>query len=410
MRSKRHWAVLIGLFLALAFLVLLTVRQQGVETGVPSPMARSSYSARPPGTKALYRTLEALGYRVERWRKPWRLLNLKERRIVLFVVEPMTGVFPKSDDWQRLVQFVAAGNVVWLAAEDPETVRGDIFSARPTKVLLRTFPVSEARPLFPAAWLRGVRRCEVNSITRLTKRWRLPNGKSPELLQKAVEIPLLADQHGVVLKAIVMGDGLLLVDSNPHALSNEAISKHDHLRLVLNVVSSVAGEKGTVLFDEWGRGLGVGEHWWWVVSPNTRGAIVQLLVAGIVVLVALSVRFGRPVQLPPQPFSRTAFVHGLATLLQRGNTLPEVIALLQLHFLRQALRQPTLWRLPSSNELERALQALPPNDRSAIRRIWQWAEKLRRLPRISERDALKWAQAAHETLAQLARRKGGWER
>jgi hypothetical protein len=193
------------------------------------------------------------------------------------------------------------------------------------------------------------------------------------------------------LKVIVVGKGYIVVDSNPYALSNEGIAKGDNFRLVLNIVGSVTGQNGVVLFDEWGRGLGEGEHWWWAVTSATRGTVLQLVFAGFLLLLALSIRFGRPIAPPNQPLSRTAFVQGLATLLQRGDTLHDVVKLLELQFLRQVFGLPYLWQLPESEQVERMLLSLPPAKRGEVRRIWLWAEKLRHQPQLSEKDVLKWA-------------------
>ncbi len=353
------------------------------------PFIRSSYSTQPEGIKALYRTLGELGFKVNRWRRAWRHLDVKKRNCVLFVIEPLSFIFPKLSDWRRLVEFAEAGNLVWLSAEIPETVAGE---AKAHNIASRT------RIGFPSPWLNGVKRYIVKSETRLTKTWKPPVEATFASLGPTKEIPLLSDRNGKVLKVIVVGKGYIVVDSNPYALSNEGISKGDHFRFVLNVVSSVAGQNGEVLFDEWGRGLGEGEHWWWAVTPTTRNAIVQLAIAGCLLLFAISVRFGRPIVPAPQPFSRTAFVHGLATLLQRGNTLQDVVKMLELHFLRQVFGEPYLWQLPESEKVEQKLESLPPSKRQQVRRVWLWAEKLRHQQRLSERDVLKWAKAMQEVV------------
>ncbi|MER3500146.1 MAG: hypothetical protein C4295_01470 [Candidatus Fervidibacterota bacterium] len=380
--KRRHVILLLALLFGLVFLTVLTVRQWEEEPWGNLPLIRSSFSTHPMGTKALYRTLSELGFSVARWRKAWRHLDTRQRRTLLFVIEPDPVRLSRPRDWKQLLQFVEAGNAVWLSAQLPGAIAGQSFSGK---------SFQRARILFPAALLYGVRRYIVNSPTRLVGAWRPPKKVSLPSLKPNREIPLLCDRYGVVLKVIPVGKGFLLVDSNPYALSNEGIDKGDHFRLVLNVVSSVVGRDGRVLFDEWGHGLGEGEHWWWVVAPSTRAAVVQLLIAGILLLVALGIRFGRPVAVPSQPFGRTAFVQGLGTLLQRGNTLREVVGLLELHFLQQAFRDPYLWRLPESEEVEQRLSALPLAQRKQVLWLWQWAERLRRQPRLTEREVLQWA-------------------
>ncbi|MCS7186869.1 MAG: DUF4350 domain-containing protein [Armatimonadota bacterium] len=402
---KRRQVLLLGaLLVAIVVLTILTVRQQEEAAYRNLPLIRTSYSARPQGTKALYRTLGELGFKVDRWRRAWRHLEVKKRKCVLFVIEPFTPVFPRLEDWRRLVEFAEVGNLVWISAEMEETIAGSGKGQRVTRsggrvrIYLPTSPTPSrpARILFPAAWFKGVRRYIVKSETRLTKPWHPPVKATFLALEPTREIPLLSDKIGVVMKVIVVGEGYIVVDSNPYALSNEGISKGDHFRLVLNVVGSVAGQNGEVLFDEWGRGLGEGEHWWWAVTPATRNAILQLVVAGCLLLVAISIRFGRPISRPSQPFGKTAFVQGLGTLLQRGNTLHDVVRMLELQFLRQVFGEPYLWQLPESEQLEQRLMSLPPARRQQVRRVWLWAEKLRHQRKLSERDVLKWAKAMQE--------------
>lgn len=393
--KRRNWVWLLLLSI-LVILTLATVRQQNEKELQNAPLQRTSFSNRPKGTKALYRTLSELGYRVDRWRRAWRHLDTGQRNTVLFIIEPADFVItpffemglPSGGDirdWRRVVEFAQAGNVVWISAENRETVSGDDLATKATK---------RARVLYPAAWLNGVRRYFVRSETRLTKQWQPPVQATFINLEAHREIPLLGDDIGTVLKAVNVGDGFIIVDSNPYALSNEGIGKGDHFRLVLNVVSSIAGRSGTVLFDEWGRGLGEGEHWVWAVTAETRYAVWQLAVAGIVLLIAISLRFGKPVPVRSQPFARTAFVHGLASLLQRGNALSESIGLLRLHFLRRVLRDPHLWREPDEAEWQRRLQSLPPKEREQAQQLWQWSEQLRRKRRLKETEVLAWAKTA----------------
>jgi len=397
--NRRQIVWLSALLVSLVALTVLTVRQREEAAYRHLPLMRSSFSARPKGTKALYRTLSELGFKVDRWRRAWRHLDNQKRNAVLFVIEPFTLVFPKLEDWRRLIEFAEAGNLVWISAEMEETVVGSsqnppaTVRGKTARIYLPAAPQkpNRARILFPAAWLKGVKRYIVKSPTRLNSPWHPPVQATFLALEPYREIPLLGDKRGVILKAIAVGRGYIIVDSNPYALSNEGIGKGDHFRLVLNVVSSVAGKGGEVLFDEWGRGLGEGEHWWWAVTPATRGAVLQLFIAGCLLLIAIGVRFGRPISVPTQPFSRTAFVQGLATLLQRGNTLQDVVEMLELQFLRQVFSEPYLWRLPESEKVEQRLLSLPPAKRQEIRRIWLWAEKLRRQRKLNERDVLKWA-------------------
>ncbi len=380
-RSSWIWSFLLSF---LAILMLATVQQQEERKWRNLPLLRTSFSARPQGTKALYRTMKELGYQVERWRKAWRHLDLRKRNTVFLVIEPNESMVSDIMDWKRLVEFAQAGNVVWVSAEKRETVSGDELATKATK---------QVKVLYPAAWLNGVRRYLARSEIRLTKQWRPPVTATFINLEAHREIPLLGDDIGTVLKAVSIGEGFIIVDSNPYALSNEGVGKGDHFRLALNVVSSVVGRSGKVLFDEWGRGLGEGEHWVWAVTEGTRYAVWQLTVAGIVLMIAISIRFGKPVSVRSQPFAQTAFVHGLASLLQRGKALSESVGLLRLHFLRRVLKDPHLWRQPDEAEFQRRLQSLPPKERERVQQLWQWSEQLFHKRSLKEAEVLAWTKA-----------------
>ncbi|MGQ9462686.1 MAG: DUF4350 domain-containing protein [Candidatus Fervidibacter sp.] len=384
---QRNFILLSATLLLLALLTFLTVRQREETFYRNMPALRSSFSTSPQGTKALYRTLSELGFKVARHRKSWRYLDTKQNRMVLFVIEPIAEAFPKPKDWKRLIEFAKCGNLVWISSEMTSAVFGKSIPSRsPTRT----------HTLFPTSWLKGVRSYIVKSRVRLKDQWKPPVSVTFPSVEPLREIPLLGDKFGTVLKVISVGKGFIVVDSNPYALSNEGISKGDNFLLVLNIVSDIAGREGVVLFDEWSKGLGEREHWWWVVTNSTRGAVLQIVIAGLVLLLAISIRFGKPVQTRSRSPGHTAFVQGLSTLLQRGNTLSKVVELLELQFLRQQLKDSSLWQLPDNHQLERLLASLPPHKRPQVRMVCQWAEKLRRQWKLSEREVLKWARAVSE--------------
>lgn len=388
---QRNFILLSATLLLLALLTFLTFRQREETLYRNMPILRSSFSTSPQGTKALYRTLSELRFKVARHRKAWRYLDTKQNRVVLFVIEPITEAFPKPKDWERLIEFAEGGNLVWISSEMTNVVFGKSIPSHPP---------TQARTLFPAPWLNGVRSYIVKSRMRLKERWKPPVSATFATVKPLREIPLLGDKFGIALKVISVGKGFIVVDSNPYALSNEGISKGDNFLLVFNIVSDIVGKKGVVLFDEWSKGLGEGEHWWWVVTNSTRGAVLQIVIAGLVLLLAISIRFGKPVQPRSRLPGHITFVQGLSTLLQRGNTLSEVVELLELQFLRQQLKDPSLWRLPDTHQLERLLASLPSHKRWRVLMVCQWAEKLRRQRKLSEREVLRWAKAVSEVESQ----------
>jgi len=110
--SQDIWVlVILLLFLAAAgYFAAARHRDSGVFEVFPR---RTTYSSKPGGMKALYETLDKLGYPVIRDLKP---LTSPPRDGVLFIVSPETSV--SNEEWQALRTWVERGNLLILASDD----------------------------------------------------------------------------------------------------------------------------------------------------------------------------------------------------------------------------------------------------------------------------------------------------
>lgn len=139
--SQDVW-VLLALLL---FLILITVFAAGRHdsgTGIELIPRRTTYSARPGGVRALYDTLDKLGYRVSRRLEP---LNSAPAGGVLFLISPEVPL--SSAEWMTLRQWVEAGNLLVVSSDEIETVAsaGD------------KMPTAPSAPIYPSFLSPGVR-------------------------------------------------------------------------------------------------------------------------------------------------------------------------------------------------------------------------------------------------------------
>ncbi|HLK32496.1 MAG TPA: DUF4350 domain-containing protein, partial [Terriglobales bacterium] len=129
--------------------------------GPRSAVYPSSYSAASDGAKAVFLTLQGLGYRTERWLDPPQQLSAQNSLLVL--ADPL--LTPSKDERQALRQYVEAGGKILTtgirsSALVPEAAVGanDILA-----VDWEEFPV-----LFPGELTRGASRITLIPLTKWT--------------------------------------------------------------------------------------------------------------------------------------------------------------------------------------------------------------------------------------------------
>ncbi len=231
--------------------------------------SRSTYSNGVGGLRALYLTLEQLGYHVSRWRRPIAGRDLPNGVFVL--VEPIQGVPIASSEWDRLYRWIADGNTAFLASEHLQpggswdSGGGDIFSTQPPRRY--ALPVQPSYLAQKVAVLRSQARnrlsLEPPSKDEVSEEWRQAWGAS---------VPAFADTDGLVVTYTPIGKGRLVTICSPWSLSNEGLAQADNLPFVLNVLGAPKGTQ--VVFDEYHHGYG--ENVAWALTPTwARWALAQ---------------------------------------------------------------------------------------------------------------------------------------
>jgi hypothetical protein len=115
--SKDIWILACLLVLLVVIGILSSKNGQG-DSEIEVMPRRTTYSPRPGGVKALYDTLDKLGYRVERHLDR---LTTPPNDGVLFLVALESS--PSKDEWQAAREWVERGNLLIVAGDElPENV------------------------------------------------------------------------------------------------------------------------------------------------------------------------------------------------------------------------------------------------------------------------------------------------
>jgi hypothetical protein len=260
--------------------------------------SRSSYRSTPYGTMAYYTLLEQSGYKVTRFEKP--LTKLKERLDVgtLVMIAPPAEMNPSDEELKALNDWVATGNLLVIIDRQ---IFVDIDDAK-----IRTAHSQEefqAHPLQPTLYSDGVENIKLSKFaSRVT-------------VESKATIYHYGDDKGAVLAGANVGDGRVLLLTDPYLVANNGIAEADNVILALNLFSSAPG---TIAFDEYHHGYG---------SAGSEGVMAyfegkpvkwmfwqMVLIAGLLVY-TYGRRFARP--LPLKRESRTTnleFVSSMANI------------------------------------------------------------------------------------------------
>jgi hypothetical protein len=371
--SQDVWIIIV--LLALATLVgVFTAGRQTDSEGIEIMPKRTTYLAGPSGLKALYITLDELGYRMDRHIEP---LTTPAEDGVLFIVDPD---MPISDvEWQSARKWVQKGNILVVANGD------DKFSSKNERKTKRSTP---NYPSFLCPCVRSFRASDADRITDkhwtfqneedLTER-RFPRRKSkksapgkpkPEPGNSRPLAPLFSDASGTTIAYSSWGKGGVIVISSPWSLSNEGIGSDDNLTLVLNAINSRASQrKMTVTFDEYHHGYSAGKGILSLIGLPAKLGLAQIAVAFMLLILAASSRFGRALTLNEGARQRGEYLSSMSSLLRKANALRLVKSELGRYFTQKAA---VALGLPPNSDRDSIVEA-------ATRRSPEKAEEIRGL-------------------------------
>ena len=371
---RSHRVELLALLLVIALCVLLSAlsRKAGSDDNHTDParLVRSSYYTYPEGYKALYLTLQELGYPVSRQSRPYALLPAQG---TLIIADPYR-VSISTYDSQQLFAWISQGNTALLLVEQQPELLTAFAGAQPAATKEgghgaddqphmpsdweQKFAVNppssggwlqqldgggaappvaptSASPLAAAAGQTGD--LLVNSACRFPRQALLP----PELLAHVSDTqPLYADAAGVVAVSARIGAGKLICCSSPWSFSNQGLSAAPgNLDLLLALLD--ARPEQPILFDEYHHGYGAAMSLVSLAPAATRWGLTQLALVGVLLLVLAAWRLG-PIRLPASARytrSRAEYLTSMAGLLQRAGATGMVRTRLELLLKRELGRR-----------------------------------------------------------------------
>lgn len=284
-------AVLVPLALLLAFVVArLLPRSEGSELKQPSTFFNARY-----GTKAAYLSLEQLGRRVSRLRRPLVASRL-DGVATLFLLEPVRPV--TKEEREVLLDWVARGGTL-VVAPNADVDLG--VSAEDVDASSAAAHWSSAGTVEQDASLPGVHRLAVRSKQRLMTT--LSGALAPDRSKV-----LWRDGLGALMLRVSHGDGTILALASASPLANAGLH-HDDNPLLLADLATASARDGKLEFDEYHLGFAKRDVSAVAIAKLTfdepwRPLAIQVLLAALLALLAGAVRFGAARDPPPPPRRR----------------------------------------------------------------------------------------------------------
>lgn len=108
-------------------------------------------------------------------------------------------------------------------------------------------------------------------------------------------------------------------------MSNYGIKSDDNLVLLLNAINRAGRGRPKVMFDEYHHGYGESPGIMSLIGPEARLGLAQLGMAFLLLLFAVSRRFGRPILLRENVRFRSEYLSSMALLLRKASALDLVV-------------------------------------------------------------------------------------
>ena len=289
-----------GLVVLLLFVIILLAALAGI-TADPDdrddPRA-STWVRSGGGAAALYWTLQDLGIQTRRRTSPF--LDADSLRGVVAIISPVVPV--SEDEAGAVAEWIRGGGTLLYVPHPYETksalldtlgIRADWLRG----VQVWSADTRDARPR-PHRWTEGV--ATVKGFQRILR-------DTADVLRRADADTLLVVEGQLAGLTWRMGRGRVVAFSDPGPLRNSQLKESGAATLFARVAADAA-RGDTLWFDEYHQGFdgggsgmvsGMARHAWRTLP---RGLLLQLLVAGALLLWAAGRRFGAPLQ--PEPVRR----------------------------------------------------------------------------------------------------------
>jgi hypothetical protein len=329
---------------------------------------RTTYSPRPGGYQAVYETLAALHYPVQRWRRPFDALS---GRGTLIVAQPESA--PTPAEWQALADWVSRGNLLIYLTDRgialPELMEQ---TGQPEPPEQTSRP---AQPSPPAAVAPDLRTRAGYHLDPAGPDFEAPTPSrpgSPVLigapLLAAPRAALYQDPQGATVTYARWGSGAVLRCSSPWSLATSGLRAGDNFPWLLATLAAYGPRSGiqerptsdpehlntrtpehlnAIWFDEYHHGYAEGRGVLSLLAPIARLGLAQLVIAWLLLTYAASRRFGGRV--PDEGRvrrSRSEYLGSMAELLRRARATDLAIVQVRRQFLHDVSRALGLPRDP----------------------------------------------------------------
>jgi hypothetical protein len=253
----------------------------------------SSYSPRPSGTKALWLLLEEEGIGFSRFQ------TVVPEGPGLMILMDQNDSLP-YEEWDEVYDWVAAGNTLFLASQYSNYIFDEHFDFELADDWFESgiHQVSSDHAL-------------LNGVGEITQTW-------GTRLQVHEEMSFAyGDDSGIFLVVAPMGEGKVVILTQPDLFTNRLIGQADNLILFLNILR-LYGQEG-IWFNEYVHGYAWGETTTDVLIWPLRLVILQLLLGALLLFIYWGKRFGRPVPLFSEVNEISGeYVSSLANIYRQG--------------------------------------------------------------------------------------------
>jgi len=270
---------LIPIILILVILAVISIFSKGIRPARSQQDAGveyTSYSTEKRGTKALYLLLKELGYSPRRLRMP-KLTGMTADGLTIILAPDHPPI--SEAGVKRLLEWVQQGNTLLFAPEKREdqlakSLGIELHQGKPIKTSLAPLALTELTA--------GIQRLVVRSGNRI-------------LMGKMDAVRHFGDSSGGVVISFREGAGTAIVLSDPHLVTNEGLPEGDNLNLLVNVLFSFVKDSKIVYLDEYHHGFERRPTILHLLKGTPTGwALIQVLLAIIILLYSRGRRFGRP--------------------------------------------------------------------------------------------------------------------
>ena len=311
--------------------VLTHVKDETPHDSEVSPK-RTTYHSGPTGTRALYDFLSESGYPVMRWRElPAKLLD-NSQRVHTFVIVGPTPVPVSTEESDMLRRWVTrGGRLVIIDRRPPELLlpqSGDwkvqtypglspTITIDPEDPKQMTENVVALQPAQPTTLTEGVQSMFPSQFSSYIK-FEAVAGKATNNEVSPAPVSHFTTEDGALLVDYRLGNGRIILLSDPYVVSNGGIRLNDNLQVAMNLV---VGDGGLAAFDEYhqGRGLTSNPFASYFAGTPIIAIGAQLVVLIVFVLWTRGRRFARALPLPQvDRRSSLEFVASMSELQERS--------------------------------------------------------------------------------------------